>query len=161
MDWVCGRGFSDSGEALAEAGVEFLAVEISADEDQLTAAEFTAFPGTVCLAFEEHVDALEDETFGGSIDIKNSLHAEDVGSLGLEQCGEPLVETLGVEGSGFLDADAGDGLIVGVGVTAVGLGGTGFQEGSLMRQGHGEFIGAMLREAVSYTHLTLPTKRIV
>lgn len=102
----------NSGEATTETGVEGVAVEVSTDEDDLGAGLLAGVPRPIGLAFEEHVDALEDESVLGALEAKDALHAEDVLALGLEQFGQPGVELLGIKLPFFLDADATHGFVV-------------------------------------------------
>jgi hypothetical protein len=72
------------GPVTPRAGPESLGqrgpVEVLADEDQGVHARLGA-PFAVELGVEEHVDPLEDEALGRSLDAEDALHPVDVAPL--------------------------------------------------------------------------------
>ena len=65
-------------EALADAFGQFLAVQISIDEDQLVHPGLTEFPRGVRPPFELHLYILEGELLRIPLPDQHALHAEDV-----------------------------------------------------------------------------------
>ena len=103
-----------SGEATAESGLQRFPVQIASNEDDLTLSLGGILPGAVGFAFEQHVDALEDESVGRIPKVQNALHAEDVLAFGLQEVAQPGIQLFGIEFPRFLKADTGHGFIVSV-----------------------------------------------
>ena len=104
---------------LREAGfkitLEFVAIEVFADEDELGGAGLVILPRAVGHAFEERVHALEDVAFVASLDGEHALHAVQVFPSIVQQESEPIVDEIEVEIAVEGERDAPDGVVVVIG----------------------------------------------
>src|SRR5882672_93540 len=64
-------------EAVFEAALQVVAVEIAADEDELAGTLLAVLPGRTPVAVHHHMDALEDVASRRTVDGQNALAAED------------------------------------------------------------------------------------
>eukprot|EP00630_Chrysocystis_fragilis_P006225 CAMPEP_0197388698 /NCGR_PEP_ID=MMETSP1165-20131217/1214_1 /TAXON_ID=284809 /ORGANISM="Chrysocystis fragilis, Strain CCMP3189" /LENGTH=417 /DNA_ID=CAMNT_0042914049 /DNA_START=325 /DNA_END=1574 /DNA_ORIENTATION=- len=109
-----------------EALLEFVVVEVAADEDEATLAGLAFLPGVVAVeaALEEHVDALEDELVVHADDGEEALVPKEVLALGDEDAVDEGLEAVDVDLALELEADGGDGrvvLVLAVGVEKLGV----------------------------------------
>src|SRR5215218_767298 len=84
-------------QAVVEAALEILAVEVAADEDELARALLAFFPGRAPVGIHHHVHALVDVASRRAVDGQNALAAEDVGTTQLQQCAHPLLELVRID----------------------------------------------------------------
>src|SRR5471030_106108 len=100
---VCHAGFPRSSftpgllEAVFEAALQVIAVEIAADEDELARALLARLPRRAPARVHHHVHALVDVALGRAVDRQDALAAEDVRPLDLQERAHPLLELVGID----------------------------------------------------------------
>src|SRR5882672_8958927 len=72
-------------QAVFEAALQVLAVEVAADEDELAGALLAVLPRRTPVAVHHHVDALVDVAPRRTVDGEYSLAAEDIGTAQLQE----------------------------------------------------------------------------
>src|ERR1700720_3093405 len=87
----------ESRDALRKALADRLFRHLAADEDGAARALFAVLPGTLVVAVEDHVDALEHETLGIVLERQNALAAQDFLALLGDQVLNPGEELVGIE----------------------------------------------------------------
>mmetsp|Transcript_58076 Transcript_58076/g.147471 ORF Transcript_58076/g.147471 Transcript_58076/m.147471 type:complete len:306 (+) Transcript_58076:162-1079(+) len=83
-----------------------------ADEHQPVVGGLPVLPLALRLAAEDHVDTLEDERARAILDVKHTLHAEDVHALFLQQGRHPRVQPAQVALAIRLDSHRADRAVV-------------------------------------------------
>src|SRR5581483_171493 len=78
-------------QAVVEAALEILAVEVAADKHELAGTLLAVLPGRAPVGIHHHVHALIDVAPRRAVDRQNALAAEDVGAAQLQQCAHPLL----------------------------------------------------------------------
>src|SRR5690349_3396942 len=99
-------------QAVFEAALEVLAVEVAADEDQLARALLAVLPGRAPVGIHHHVHALVDVALGRAVDGEDTLAAQDVLAPELQQRAHPLLEPVGIDRPVGAEGEAGDLLAV-------------------------------------------------
>src|ERR1700730_16870167 len=87
----------DSRHALRKALADHLFRHFAADENGAARALFAVLPGTLMVAVEDHVDALEHEALGIVLERQDALAAQDLLALLGDQILDPGEEFVGVE----------------------------------------------------------------
>src|SRR6185437_65142 len=84
-------------QAVFEAALQVVAVEVAADEDQLARALLAGFPRRAAVGVHHHVHTLVGVTLWRAVDRQDTLAAEDVRSLDLQESAHPLLEFVGID----------------------------------------------------------------
>ena len=84
-------------QAIFEAALQVLGVEVAADEDQLAGALLAILPRRAPVGVHHHVHALEDVALGRPVDRQDALAAQDVAAAQLQQRAHPLLELVGID----------------------------------------------------------------
>src|ERR1700730_11625106 len=84
-------------QAVFEAALQVLAVEVAADEDELAGTLLAVLPRRTPVAVHHHVDALVDVAPRCAVDRQNALAAEDVGTAQLQERAHPFLELVGID----------------------------------------------------------------
>src|SRR3984893_6383870 len=87
----------DSRHALRKALADHLFRHFAADENGAARALFAVLPGTLMVAVEDHVDALEHEALGIVLERQDALAAQDLLALLGDQVLDPGEELVGIE----------------------------------------------------------------
>src|SRR3977135_3101638 len=87
----------DSRHALRKALADHLFRHLTADEDGAARALFAVLPGTLMVAVEDHVDALEYEALGIALERQDALAAQDLLTLLGDQVLDPGEALVGIE----------------------------------------------------------------
>src|SRR5712672_743773 len=86
-----------SRHALRKALADHLFWHLAADEDGAARALFAILPGTLMVAVEDHVDALEHEALGIVLERQDALAAQDLLALLGDQVLNPGEELVRIE----------------------------------------------------------------
>src|SRR5712675_1138551 len=86
-----------SRHALRKALADHLFRHLAADEDGAARALFAVLPGTLMVAVEDHMDALEHEALGIVLERQDALASQDFLSLLGDQVLDPGKELVGIE----------------------------------------------------------------
>src|SRR6185503_6809908 len=84
-------------EAIFEAALQVLAVEVAADEDQLAGAFLAILPRRAPVGVHHHVHALEDVAPRRAVDRQDTLAAQDVAAAQLQERAHPFLEPVGID----------------------------------------------------------------
>src|SRR4030088_106664 len=87
----------DSRHALRKALADHLFRHLAADEDGAARALFAILPGTLMVAVEDHMDALEHEALGIVLERQDALAAQNLLTLLGDQVLDPGEELVGIE----------------------------------------------------------------
>ena len=87
-------------------------VQIAADQHEFRLARLAVAPGLAGAAFHEHVNALEDEAIGITLEVENAFAAQDIDAAGAQQFGDPGLEPLRIQRARGLERDAGDRVVM-------------------------------------------------
>ena len=79
-----------------QGGVQLLAVQLTADEDEAAFALFIFLPRALVIALDDHVHALHHVTLGIALEGNDALEAKDIRAVGLGDLLDPREEPLGV-----------------------------------------------------------------
>jgi hypothetical protein len=71
--------------------------QIASDKDQTACFRLAGLPGALMISFEQHVNALNNETIGIVLEVKNALEAQNIGPELLGDLLYPRQELLGDE----------------------------------------------------------------
>src|SRR5690606_27714141 len=77
-----------------EGALQALGIEIPSDEDETCLAFLVVAPGTLVVSFDDHVDALHDETVGIVRKRDDALEAQNVRSVDLRGLFQPWKKLL-------------------------------------------------------------------
>ena len=69
------NGLSSRSDTRLKAVFQLFAVQIAADEDEAAFTLFAVFPRALVIAFDDHMNALNDVTFGVVLEGDNALEA--------------------------------------------------------------------------------------
>src|SRR4051812_48928032 len=105
-------------QAVFEAALQVLGVEVAADEDQLARALVAFLPRRAPVGVHHHVHALEDVAARRAVDRQDALAAQDVTAAQLQQRAHPFLELIGIDRAIRGEAEARD-LVAMVVVVAV------------------------------------------
>src|SRR5262249_40769665 len=84
-------------QAVFEAALEVLGVEVAADEDELAGALLAFFPRRAPVGVHHHVHALIDVAPRSAVDRQDALAAQDVLALELQQRAHPFLEAIRID----------------------------------------------------------------
>src|SRR6195256_6636585 len=87
----------DSRHAFRKALADHLFRHLAADEDGAARALFAILPGTLMVAVEDHMDALEHEALGIVLERQDALAAQNLLTLLGDQVLDPGEELVGIE----------------------------------------------------------------
>src|SRR6185436_18707128 len=84
-------------QAVFEAALQVLAVEVAADEHELARALLVGLPRHAPVAVHHHMDALVDVAARRAIDGEDALAAEDVLAAQLQERAHPFLEPVRID----------------------------------------------------------------
>src|SRR5262249_35289876 len=100
--------FTDLLQAVFEAALEVLAVEVAADEHELARTLLAVLPRLTPVGVHHHVHALIDVALGRAVNGEDALAAQDILAAQLQQRAHPLLELVGIDRPVGAEGEAGN-----------------------------------------------------